>query len=78
MTMPGPRGEECRLCYYWDPEEDTDLADAMCVITASAWIVRPGSSWCGEFNPHPEKAEAIYNDYDYDYIMGYRELKSEG
>jgi hypothetical protein len=57
--MSGPRGEECRLCYYSWTEEgycDNESQYYRCQIVHVFQEKREGM-WCGEFRPHPEKAE---------------------
>jgi hypothetical protein len=61
--MPGPRGEECRLCYYGESVPQYDkLAECRAIPPNDdgEWPQIDRSRWCSAFNPHPEKAEWVW------------------
>jgi len=62
--MPGPKGEECRLCYFGEvveestasePHEDPEYYESSDVLCRRYPVIRTRNvnHWCGEFKPHP-------------------------
>jgi hypothetical protein len=73
MTMPGPRGEECRLCYYYHDRKDEDgVCHHSTALIDNGLAQRLQTWWCENFNPHPEKAEF---EWIGDEFSGHAEVK---
>jgi len=66
--MAGPKGEECRKCYYWHNymnEEVVDSTSCLCMIRQNQYgnfNYRTATEWCGEFKPLTEKQEGDSNE----------------